>query len=87
MRGAIPPSSVTAVHLAPLEKQGRVVGTVMSGLLFGIMLSRPVANFLAGTMGWRATFLLSAGVMALIIVALCLACPRAYFSQDDATHH
>lgn len=65
-----------ASHLAPPERQGRVVGTVMSGLLFGIMLSRPIASFLAGSMGWRATFLLSAGVIALVAVALLIACPQ-----------
>lgn len=63
-------------HLVPPERQGRVVGTVMSGLLFGIMLSRPIANFLAGTMGWRSTFLLSAAVMGLLAIALLLLCPK-----------
>ncbi|WP_420143195.1 MFS transporter [Sphingobium sp.] len=65
-----------ASHLAAPEKQGRVVGTVMSGLLFGIMLSRPVANFLAGSFGWRATFILSAIVMAAVGVALIAICPQ-----------
>ncbi|MEC3911360.1 MFS transporter [Sphingobium sp. CR2-8] len=65
-----------ASHLAAPEKQGRVVGTVMSGLLFGIMLSRPIANFLAGSVGWRATFILSAVVMAAVGAALIAACPK-----------
>ncbi|MEA3543450.1 MAG: MFS transporter [Pseudomonadota bacterium] len=65
-----------ASHLAAPEKQGRVVGTVMSGLLFGIMLARPVANFLAGSFGWRSTFLVSAAAMALIGIVLLLACPQ-----------
>ncbi|SEQ71723.1 MFS transporter [Sphingobium sp. YR768] len=65
-----------ASHLATPEKQGRVVGTVMSGLLFGIMLARPIASFLAGSVGWRATFILSAVAMGIVAVALLAACPR-----------
>lgn len=64
-----------ASHLAAPERQGRVVGTVMSGLLFGIMLARPVANFLAGSLGWRWIFILSAIAMVLIGVAIWLLCP------------
>ncbi|SEJ60556.1 Predicted arabinose efflux permease, MFS family [Sphingobium sp. AP50] len=65
-----------ASHLATPEKQGRVVGTVMSGLLFGIMLARPIASFLAGSVGWRATFILSAVAMGIVAIALLAACPR-----------
>ncbi|WP_370309203.1 MFS transporter [Sphingobium abikonense] len=65
-----------ASHLAAPERQGRVVGTVMSGLLFGIMLARPVANFLAGSLGWQWIFILSAIAMALIGGAIWLLCPQ-----------
>jgi predicted MFS family arabinose efflux permease len=61
-------------HLAPPEIRGQTVGTVMSGLLFGILLSRPLATMVAGTFGWRAVFVMSAiamcGVAALMAVAL-----------------
>jgi predicted MFS family arabinose efflux permease len=59
-----------AASLAPLYLRGRVVGAVMSGLLLGIMLARPVASFLDDLWGWRSIFYLAAGLMACIAVAL-----------------
>ncbi len=55
-----------AGNLAPDEHRGRVVGNVMSGLLFGIMLSRPVSSFLSHWFGWRSIFVISALAMAVL---------------------
>jgi len=65
-----------ASHLARPERQGHVIGLVMSGLLAGIMLARPAASYLAHLLGWRAVFLGSAGLMAAIGIALACACPQ-----------
>ena len=65
-----------ASHLTPEHQQGRVIGRIMAGLLTGIMLARPAASFLAQAIGWRAIFFASAGLMALIAVALMAMCPR-----------
>ena len=60
-----------AGHLASDAERGRVVGKVVSGLLFGIMLARPAASFCAHLFGDRSIFALSAA--AIVVVALILA--------------
>ncbi|QCG92427.1 MFS transporter [Azospirillum sp. TSA2s] len=52
-----------AAHMAPEASRGQVVGNVMSGLLLGILLARPVSSLIADSLGWRAVFGLSAVVM------------------------
>ncbi|WP_441245165.1 MFS transporter [Kitasatospora sp. McL0602] len=65
-----------AAHLAPEESRGRVVGNVMSGLLLGILLARPVSSMTADLIGWRAMFAISAGVMLVLAVTLRLVLPE-----------
>ncbi|MFK3776881.1 MFS transporter [Agrobacterium sp. NPDC089420] len=59
-----------AAHMAPHALRGRVVGNVMSGLMAGIMLARPVSSLLSEVVSWRGVFLTSAAVMALLAVVL-----------------
>lgn len=49
-----------AAALAPESVRGRVVGTVMTGLLLGILLSRVVSGFVAQNFGWRAMYVVAA---------------------------
>lgn len=65
-----------ASHLSPPDRQGRIIGQIMSGLLTGIMLARPLASFMAEWLGWRSVFFLSAGLMALLELALACTLPR-----------
>ena len=62
--------------MTPPARRGRVIGTVMSGLLTGIMLARPAAAFVASLLGWRGVFLVAAAVTAAVGVALRLMLPR-----------
>lgn len=59
-----------AAALARPGVRGRVVGRVTGGVVAGILLARIVAGILGDVAGWRATYLVSAGVMALIGLTL-----------------
>lgn len=55
-----------AAALAPAAQRGRVVGTVMTGLLLGILLSRVLSGLVAQHFGWRAMFVVAAAGLALV---------------------
>ena len=59
-----------AAHLAPDASRGRTIGNVMSGLLLGIMLARPVSSLIAAAFGWRAVFEASALAIAALAMTL-----------------
>lgn len=52
-----------AVELSPIGERGRVVGTIMSGLLVGILLSRTASGALGAWLGWRTVFVIAAALM------------------------
>ncbi len=65
-----------AASLAKEETRGQTIGNVMSGLLAGIMLARPVASLIAEVAGWRAVFAVSAVAMLVLGVWLARALPE-----------
>ena len=49
-----------APELAPAERRGQAIGTVMTGLLLGILLARTFAGWVSNLGGWRSVFWVAA---------------------------
>lgn len=55
-----------AGDLATDEQRGRVLGTVASGLLSGILLSRMISGIVADLFGWRMIYVLASGTILVL---------------------
>jgi len=64
-----------AAHLADDATRGRVVGTVMSGLLLGILLARTFSGLIAEVAGWRAVYVVAGVVVTALVVVLAVVLP------------
>jgi predicted MFS family arabinose efflux permease len=65
-----------AATLAAPQERGKVVGSVMSGLLIGILGARIVSGAVAQIGGWRLIFALAAGLMLVLALVLRRVLPR-----------
>lgn len=65
-----------AATLASPEKRGKVVGTIMSGLLLGILLARTIAGLLASLGGWRTVYWVASVLMVVMALALWRGLPK-----------
>ena len=62
--------------LAPERSRGKTVGTVMTGLLVGILLSRVISGVVAEYFGWRTMYMVAALAVLLISLTLWRVLPR-----------
>lgn len=58
-----------SAELATPEQQGRTIGTILSGVLLGILLARTLSGVVSHHLGWRVMFWLAA-VMSLAFAAV-----------------
>jgi predicted MFS family arabinose efflux permease len=65
-----------APDLVPPERRGRAIGTVMTGLLLGILLARSFAGWLSRLNGWRTVFLVAAVMNAAFIPFISRGMPK-----------
>ncbi|MCV9933382.1 MFS transporter [Flavobacterium sp. LS1R47] len=59
-----------AASLSDPSERGKVVGTIMSGLLVGILLSRTLSGIIGDIWGWRSMFWIAAGICLLIFFVM-----------------
>jgi predicted MFS family arabinose efflux permease len=65
-----------APDLVSHAKRGKAIGTVMTGLLLGILLARSFAGWLAGFNGWRTVFLVAAAMNMAFVPIMYRAMPK-----------
>lgn len=65
-----------AASLASEAQRGRVVGDVMSGMMVGVLVSRPLAGLAADALGWRGMYFASVGLVCALIALLVFTLPR-----------
>ena len=73
-----------AAHITPEDRRGRTIGNIMSGLLLGIMLARPISSLIAHSFGWRAVFGASALLLILLAIILWFLLP---IRKPKSNHH
>ena len=66
-----------AANLSDPANRGKVIGTIMSGLLVGILLSRTLSGVVGHHYGWRAMFWIATGISALLVVIMILSFPSS----------
>ncbi|MFY9948812.1 MAG: MFS transporter, partial [Candidatus Sulfotelmatobacter sp.] len=66
-----------ATHLASPARRGATVGTILGGLLFGILLARTFSGLVGAWLGWRAIYWLASGLMLLLAALIRVGLPES----------
>jgi predicted MFS family arabinose efflux permease len=65
-----------ATELSTPAEQGRTIGTILSGVLLGILLARTLSGVVAEHLGWRTMFWVAAGMSVMFAVILRVSLPH-----------
>jgi predicted MFS family arabinose efflux permease len=66
-----------AAQVSSPEERGHVVGTVLGGLLIGILLARTASGFIGASFGWRSVYWMAAALMTALALTLSKQLPRS----------
>src|SRR5499427_1530006 len=66
-----------AAHIAPPKERGRVVGTVLSGLLVGVLLARTFSGFTGAQFGWRTVYWFASVLMLGLAITIRTSLPKS----------
>jgi predicted MFS family arabinose efflux permease len=72
----MPTALAVAVAITPSERGGRAIALVTSGLTVATVLGVPLGTWIGNHYGWRATFILVAGLGAVALAGLLFGLPR-----------
>ncbi|MCA2229579.1 MFS transporter [Nonomuraea aurantiaca] len=72
-----------AAGLAVPEQRGAVTGTLLSGLIGGILLARTFSGMLGQWLGWRAPYLVAAALALVLALAMAAALPHTTPTTDQ----
>lgn len=64
-----------SAELAEPEVRGKIIGTVFSGLLIGILLSRTFSGVIGENFGWRIVYFIAAAIMLIMAIVMRVALP------------
>jgi len=66
-----------AAHLASPEQRGRVVGTMVGGILFGVLLARTFSGSIGALFGWRAVYGIASAAILILAAVLRMQLPSS----------
>lgn len=66
-----------AAHLTDPAKRGKIVGSIMSGLLVGILLSRTVSGIIGQHYTWRTMFWIAACITFSLLLIMAFSFPQS----------
>lgn len=71
-----------AAQLSNHNERGKTVGSVMSGLLIGILISRTFSGIVGAAFGWRIVFIIAVAVILFLALLMRLLLPDSQPTSD-----